>query len=324
MTQAIVIHEYGKSNVMSFENINIHPPGKDELLIKQNAIGVHYHDIYVRSGLYKTLKLPGIPGLEAVGVIEDVGPGELNFKSGDRIVYITSEYGAYASKRILNKKLAIKLPDFVSDELIATNFSRGLTSQMLINFVTKLNSSQTILVSAASGGVGRLLCQMAKNIGSKVIGSVSNVEKAQLAKKYGCDHVLLYDQKNFIDKIMDITNGKGVDIVFDSVGLDTFDLSIEVLSICGHLINFGQSSGVVNPLKMETLAKKSLTISRPILFHYLNNHNIFEKMTASVFKSFEDGFLNIPKSEPYALKDAHKAHDVLESRHGGGSLYLVP
>ena len=324
MEKAIVIREYGNSNVLKLENINVGSPDQDEIFIKHSAIGVHFHDCYVRSGLYKTLNLPGIPGLEAAGVIEEVGKGVSNFKPGDRIGYITSGYGAYASHRVLDKKLAFKIPEFISDELIATNFSRAITVQMLIKQVTLLQPDDTIIITAATGGVGKILSQLASSIGACVIGSVSTPEKALLAKSYGCKYALTYDQEDFISQIMDITNGKGVDKVYDSVGLKTFDSSVASLRSCGHLINFGQSSGSANPMLMSTLASKSLTVSRPILFHYIANSEIYKKMTDSVFEAFQNKSIIIPNPEPYNLEDAALAHNILESRRGGGSLFLKP
>tara|TARA_Y100001960_G_scaffold332796_1_gene434846 strand:+ start:1169 stop:2146 length:978 start_codon:yes stop_codon:yes gene_type:complete len=322
--KAIMIREFGNSRVLQIEEVNIGSPGEGELFISQSAIGVHYHDIYVRTGLYKTLNLPGVPGIEATGTVESIGPGVTDFKRGDRIVYVTSSYGAYTTHRLLDARLAVKLPEFVSDELIATNFSRALTVQMLTKQVLNLQSSHTILVTAASGGVGRLLCQYANSLGVRVIGSVSTFEKAELARSYGCDYSLIYGQQDFIRMVMDITDGKGVDVVYDSVGADTFFQSLEVLSLCGHLVNFGQSSGPVDPLRMTTLAKKSLTISRPILFHYTADTAIYKTMAYSVFNIFREGTLRLPPAEPRSLKDASTAHDILESRRGGGSLYLVP
>ena len=324
MPNAIVLREHGTSSVLKLEDIIIEKPKKDQLLIRHTAIGVHFHDIYVRTGLYKSLDLPGIPGIEAVGIIEDLGSEVKNFDIGDRIVYITSKYGAYSSHRILNANLAIKLPEFVSDELIATNFSRVLTVIMLLQKVVHLRSNQSILVTAATGGVGKLLCQWANNIGSLVIGSVSTMEKVKLAKTYGCKYCFTYDKKNFVSEIMEITNGKGVNIVFDSVGLQTFESSINCLSLCGHLVNFGQSSGVVKPLNMSILSKKSLTFSRPILFHYLTNSNTYKTMARSVFKSFNDRFFKLPNSNAIYLENASQAHEALESRFGGGSIYLKP
>ena len=324
MAKAVVLREYGKSSVLQLEDIVIEKPKTNELLIKQTAIGVHFHDIYVRSGLYKTLELPGIPGLEAVGIIEEIGAGIDDFKKGDKVGYITKNYGAYSSHRILDKNLAVKIPDYISDEIIATNFSRAITVQMLIDQVTKLNTSDTVLITAATGGVGRIFSQWAKSKGAIVIGTVGSNEKISMAKSYGCDHTLTYHQKDFTEKIMELTNGKGVDKIFDSVGKDTFEKSLRSIKVCGHLINFGQSSGPIDPISMSILASKSLTISRPILFDYISDSALYKRMANSVFQTFKDNKITLPEFQPFKLKDANLAHNMLESRSGGGSVYLEP
>ena len=324
MAKAIVLKEYGKSEVLKLEDIKVQKPQENEISIKQTAIGVHFHDVYVRSGLYKTLSLPGIPGLEAAGIVEEVGKKVTNFKPGDKVGYITKNYGAYTSHRNLDHKIAIKIPKNISAELIATNFSRAITVQMLMEEVTNVKANDIILITAVTGGVGKIFSQWAKSIGALVIGSVSSKEKALLAKSYGCDYTLIYDQPDFISQIMDITDGKGVDKVFDSVGKDTFENSIKSIRICGHLVNFGQSSGPVEPLLMSTLASKSLTVSRPILFDYISNSIVYKKMTDSVFNAFENNKIIIPKLRSFKLEDANLAHDMLESRQGGGSIFLTP
>ena len=324
MANAIVLKEYGNSEVLKLEDIKVQKPQENEISIKQTAIGVHFHDVYVRSGLYKTLSLPGIPGLEAAGIVEEIGKKVTNFKPGDKVGYITKNYGAYTSHRNLDHKIAIKIPKNISTELMATNFSRAITVQMLMEEVTNVKANDIILITAVTGGVGKIFSQWAKSIGALVIGSVSSKEKALLAKSYGCDYTLIYDQPDFISKIMDITNGKGVDKVFDSVGKDTFENSIKSIRICGHLVNFGQSSGPVEPLLMSTLASKSLTVSRPILFDYISNSIVYKKMTDSVFNAFENNKIIIPKLRSFKLEDANLAHDMLESRQGGGSIFLTP
>ena len=195
---------------------------------------------------------------------------------------------------------------------------------MLGNQVTQLRPSHTIYVTAAAGGVGRLLCQWANSVGACVVGGVSSEEKAGLARSYGCHHSLVYTQSDFIQQVNLITNGAGFDIVFDSVGADTFNVSLEVLAKCGHLVNFGQSSGVVDPLKMQELAKKSLTVTRPILFHYIDNQKNFETLALEAFNFLKQPNLTIPTPEPLSLENVSKAHSILESRRGGGSIYLLP
>ena len=322
MGKAIVLRKYGNSDQLKLEDVEIKKPSEEELLLKQTAIAVHFHDIYVRTGLYKTLSLPGIPGLEAVGVVEEIGEGVSDFFPGDRVGYIDRNYGAYATHRVVNKKLCFKVPDFISDEIIATNFSRAITVQMLMEMVTQVRASDTILITAVTGGVGKIFAQWAKSLGVQVIGTVGSKEKLALGKSFGCDYTLTYDQTDFIDEIFDITNGKGVDKVFDSVGKDTFENSLKSVSTCGHIINFGQSSGPIDPIQMSLLAAKSLTISRPIIFDYISERETYIKMVKSVFNAFKNGNIKTPTLTPYSLKDAYLAHGMLESRKGGGSVFL--
>ena len=220
--------------------------------------------------------------------------------------------------------MAFKIPEFISDELIATNFSRSITVQMLIEEVTQLNSNDTIIVTAATGGVGKLLCQWANVVGACVIGISSNEEKVLEAKSYGCSYSLTYDQKDFNAQMMDITNGNGVNKVYVSVGLQTFQSSLESLAHCGHLINFGQSSGAVDPILMSILSQKYPAISRPIIFHYIEKEELYKKMTKAVFNALKYKDITIREAEGYSLKDASIAHDILASRRGGGSFFLKP
>ena len=324
LSKAIVVNSYGPSEVLSYQERDITEPSSNEIRIRNRAIGVNYHDVYVRSGLYKTLTLPGIPGCEASGIVEKIGDNVEGFVVGERVTFCTREYGAYATHINISHDKVIKIPDFLSDELVATNFLRAMTVEMLINRITLVDSSKTILVTAASGGVGRLLCQWASSMGVKVIGSVGSQEKIPETKLNGCFETFVSNDKEFSKKILEITDGKGVDIVFDSVGNDTFESSLTSLAHCGYLINFGQSSGPVKPILMTTLAEKSLSISRPILFHYFGTRRNYEKMASSVFKAFEDNVIKVSDFLPFSLKDASSAHDTLESRKGGGSIYLIP
>ena len=241
MALIIEIEKYGSSSVLTYKTHSIAAPKVGEVQIKNLAIGVNYHDVYVRSGLYKTLKLPGIPGCEASGVIEKIGDNVEGFEVGERVTFCTREYGAYATHINLSHDKVIKIPDFLSDELVATNFLRAMTVEMLLNRITLVDSSKTILVTAASGGVGRLLCQWASSKGVRVIGTVGSQEKVEETKLNGCFETFVSSDEELRKKILDATNGKGVDIVFDSVGNDTFEMSLASLAQCGYLINFGQS-----------------------------------------------------------------------------------
>ena len=324
MSKAIVINSYGSSEVLTYQEQDIKEPSANQIQVKNTAIGVNYHDVYVRSGLYKTLALPGTPGCEASGIVEKIGNNVKDFQVGERVTYCTKEYGAYATHINISHDKVIKIPNFLTDKLVATNFLRALTVEMLINRITSVDSSKSILVTAASGGVGRLLCQWASSMGVKVIGSVGSTEKIHETKLNGCFETFVSSDQEFNKKILDVTDGKGVDIVFDSVGNDTFESSVASLAHCGYLINFGQSSGPVKPVLMTTLAEKSLSISRPILFHYFGNRKNYEKMASSVFKAFEDKIISVANFLPFDLKDASSAHNTLESRKGGGSIYLIP
>ena len=324
MPEAIIQRSYGQSNVLNIEKITVNDPADDEILIKQTAIGIHFHDIYVRTGLYKTLNLPGIPGVEASGIIEKLGKNVNDLNVGDRVVYITGSYGAYSSHRVINHKIVAKIPDELDDATMATNFSRALTVNMLTEQVFSLKDKKTILVTAAAGGVGRLLCQYLNSIGKNVVGTVGSEEKIKLAKSYGCKSAFIYKDNNLIEYSKEITEGHGFDLVYDSVGLDTFEKSFDLVSNCGYLVNFGQSSGPIPPVEMSKLAQKSLSISRPILFHYTNKRSLFENMIKSVFDQFKNNVYSLEDKMCFDLKNVSQAHDILESRKGGGSLYLKP
>lgn len=319
------MRSYGDADVLKLEDAALPLLGEHELHIRQTAIGVNFHDIYVRSGMYETLVPPGVLGCEAAGVVEAVGSSVKDFKSGDRVAYVTGPpYGAYASERMLPANAAIHLPDGISDELAAANLLRALTVEMLTRQVAQVQPGMTVLVHAAAGGVGRLLCRMASHIGATVIGTVGSPEKAKIAKEMGCTYTILYRDVDFADAVMEITQGSGVEIVYDSIGADTFDRSLAVLSMCGHMVNFGQSSGNSNPVAMSRLAQKSLTVSRPILFHYLANPTTYQAMAAQVFKDFENGVLDAVFPQTFALADAGAAHDLLASRTATKPIILVP
>lgn len=324
MPEAIVVREYGGAKALVCEAVDVPAPGPGELRVRQTAIGVNYHDVYVRSGLYKTLALPGIPGCEAVGVVDAVGDAVTRFAAGDRIAYVTPHYGAYTSHRVLAEPLAVRLDDGVSDVQAASNLLRAMTVDMLVQRVCQVQAAHTVLVHAAAGGVGRLLCQWAAHVGARVIGTVGSAAKAERARQAGCAHTVLYRDVDVIEAVADITDGAGVDVVFDSVGADTFASSLAVLKPCGHLVNFGQSSGPVDPIDMPTLASKSLTVSRPILFHYMADTERYQTMADAALHALQHGVLATPVAMPFALHEAWRAHALLESGEGGGAIVLLP
>jgi NADPH:quinone reductase len=324
VAEAIVLREYGGPEVLRSESIEVGRPGPGELRIRQTAVGVNFHDIYVRSGLYQTLPLPGIPGIEAAGVVEEVGPEVSGFAVGDRIAYVTGRYGAYASERILPAELATHLPAVIDEKLAATVLLKGLTAEMLVRQVYRIKPGHLVLVHAAAGGVGRLLCQWASHLGATVIGTVGSAAKAELARAAGCKHIVLYREENFVERVREITGGRGVDVVYDSVGQDTFEGSLESLATFGHLANFGQSSGKVAPFEVARLSRGSNSLSRPMVFHYVADRAKLETMAAALFDALSRGVLTAEPGKAFPLSEASAAHEELESRRAAGPLLLVP
>ena len=324
MAQAIVLREHGGSAVLQAAAVAVGAPGVGELRVRQIAIGVNFHDVYVRSGLYKTLALPGIPGIEAAGEVDAVGPGVEGFAVGDRIGYVSAQYGAYASERLLRADLALKLPPSVDERMAATVLLKGLTVEMLTRRVHDVQAGQRVLVHAAAGGVGRLLCQKLKDIGAVVIGTAGSAEKAAVAHEAGCQEVVLYREEDFVARVKDFTKGSGVDVVYDSVGKDTFMGSLECLGLRGHLVNFGQSSGSVPAFDVSRLAARSNSVTRPILFHYIAERSDLAAMAAAVFDGLARGVLTAGHSESFPLAHAAAAHEALESRRASGPIILLP
>ncbi|MBI1396237.1 MAG: zinc-binding dehydrogenase [Betaproteobacteria bacterium] len=322
MVQAIVINEPGGPEVLKPTPVEVSAPGKGQVRLRQTVIGVNFHDCYVRSGLYKTLELPGIPGLEAVGVVEEAGPGVTGFKPGDRVGYMTRTYGGYAQARVIDADLLVRLPDALDDRTVGATLLRGLTAHMLVRQVFPVRAGHVILVHAAAGGVGRLVCQWAKHLGATVIGTVGSEEKAKIAAASGCDHTILYRTENFVDRVRAITGGRGVDVAYDSVGQDTFLGSLQSLALRGHLVNFGQSSGPIAPFSISLLFDKSSTISRPAVFHYFTGEGR-DTMARELFSALEDGIITADHHHDYAFADAAQAHRDLEARKTNGAVLLI-
>ena len=322
--QAIVLREHGGPDALRPETVDIGVPCPDELLIRQTAAGVNFHDIYVRTGLYRTLALPGVPGIEGAGVVEAVGSEVEAFRPGDRIGYVSPEYGGYASMRLLPASRAFRLPPFLTDVGAAASLLKALTVRMLIREVHLVQPGQTILIHAAAGGVGQLLCSWASALGAVVIGTVGNEKKAEVAIRSGARHAILYREEDFVERVRDITGGQGVAAVYDSVGQDTFLKSLECLDYRGILVNFGQSSGAVGPFSPALLAARSTSVSRPILFHFLRVHQEAQAMFHDVVEAFEKGLIAPLEAFTMPLADAPKAHRVLESGASPGGIILVP
>jgi NADPH2:quinone reductase len=319
-----VLHEHGGPEKLRYESVKLGEPGPGELLIRHTAIGVNFHDTYVRSGLYQTLKLPGIPGLEAAAVVEKLGAGVTDFAVGDRISYIDSAYGAYSQMRRLPARLALRLPASISDDTAASLTIRGCTACMLLCRVYPVRSGQTLLIHAAAGGMGQPLVRWAKHLGARVIATVGSQEKADIARACGADHIILYRQESFVERVAQITEGEGVDVVYDSVGADTFSGSLDCLSYLGTLVNFGQSSGAVPPFSISRLAARSNTVIRPMLFHYIRDRAALEAIAAESFAALERGIIQPNIALRLPLSRAADAHIALESRATSGAVVLLP
>ncbi len=324
MATAIMLREHGGPEVLRAEAVEVGDPGPGELRLRQTAIGVNFHDCYVRSGLYRTLALPGIPGIEGAGIVDAVGAGVAGFAPGDRVAYMTNLYGCYASHRILPASLALKLPEGVSDVLAASTLLKGLTAEMLVRQVHAVKAGETILVQAAAGGVGRLLCQWAASLGATVIGTAGGPAKCAIARAAGCAHVIDYRSEDFVARVKEITGGRGVAVAYDSVGRDTFDGSLECLAVRGHLVNFGQSSGPIPPFEIARLMQKSNTLTRPAVFHFAAERASLEAMAAALFGVLTSGAVKAEAGVTMPLAEAGRAHALLESRAAESPLVLVP
>lgn len=312
--QAIVLRAHGGPDVLQAEAVQVGAPGPGELRLRQEWAGVNFHDVYVRSGQYNTLALPGIPGIEAAGVVTDVGEGVTGFAPGDRIAYITGSYGCYASERLLPAALALKLPGHLDTRTAAAVLLKGLTVEMLLQRVHRVQAGDRVLVQAAAGGVGRLLCRWAAHLGAQVIGTVGSADKVAVARANGCTEVILYRQEDVAGRVMEITGGHGVDVAYDGVGQDSFAGSLASLALCGHLVNFGQASGPVAPVTMPQLQARSSSVSRPVVFHYARQTDRLQAMAQSLFQALERGWLPAEAPEVFPLAQAAAAHARLESR----------
>lgn len=322
MAQAIHVTAYGGPEVLQAREVPVGAPGEGELRLRQTCVGVNFHDVYVRSGLYRTLTPPGIPGIEAVGVVEQVGPGVEGWRIGDRAGYVTRSYGCYASERVLPARIALKLPPHVDDRTAASVLLKGLTVEMLVQRVHRITPGQWVLVQAAAGGVGQLLVQWAVRLGARVIGTVGSAAKMERARAAGCSEVILYRQEDVAARVAALTGGRGVDVVYDGVGRDSFAGSMASLAMCAHLVNFGQASGPVPPVPLSDLQARSTTLSRPVVFHYAAERAALEQMAASLFEALS--WLDVEPPIVFPLAQAAQAHALLESRAATQPIVLVP
>lgn len=319
------IERTGGPEVIEWRDIDLDgEPANDEVLIRQTAVGLNYIDTYHRSGLYP-MTLPSGLGVEAAGIIEEVGEGVHGFGLGDRVAYFGSTPGAYATHRLIGTQNVVKLPDDIDDRTAAAVLLKGCTTEFLVERCAKVQSGETVLVHAAAGGVGLLLVQWLKAVGARVIGTTSSAEKAALARSYGCDEVILYTEEPVAPRVRELTGGHGVRVVIDGVGRATFEASLDSLMPRGLLVSYGNASGPVSGVDLGILARKgSLFVTRPTLFHYYATREEIEAGTARLFEMIRSGRLKVRIDQTYPLEEAAQAHRDLESRATTGSTVLLP
>jgi NADPH2:quinone reductase len=325
MTMAITVHETGGPEQMIWEEFDPGTPGEGEILVKHTAVGLNFIDVYHRTGLYPLPSKPFSPGMEAAGVVTAVGQGVNDVKEGDRVAYATPPVGAYTESRVLPADRVVKIPNGVSDEIAAAMMLQGLTAQYLLRRTYRVKPGDTVLIHAAAGGVGLIACQWAKHLGATVIGTVGSAEKADLARSHGCDYPILYREQDFAGEVNKITAGEKLPVVYDSVGKDTFNRSLDCLAPFGVMVLFGQSSGPVPPLDLGVLAAKgSLFVTRPTLMTYTAKREDLVSGAQELFEVVAGGAVRIEVNQRYALKHAVQAHIDLEGRKTTGSTVLIP
>ena len=325
MAQAIMVRTLGGPEVLKIEGVTLSAPGPGEVQIRQVAVGVNFIDVYFRTGLYKSAEgLPFIPGKEGAGIVTAVGDNVSTFSVGDRVAYASSD-GAYASERNIEVSQLVKVPDGITLETAAAMMLKGMTAQYLLNQTFKVGPETTLLFHAAAGGVGLIAGQWAKALGATVIGTAGSQDKIDLALAHGYDHVINYRTDNFVSAVKEITGGKGVDVVYDSVGKDTYPASLDCIKPRGLWVSFGNSSGPVEGVNIGILAQKgSLFATRPTLFSYVSTRPALEACANSLFDVVQSSKVRININQTYALADASQAHADLEARKTSGTTLLIP
>ena len=322
--KAIIISKIGGPEVLELKDIKLEDPKSNEVLIKNEAIGLNYIDTYHRSGLYP-VELPSNIGIEGAGIIEKIGSDVKNFRVGDKVAYASMPIGSYATHRIFPTKKLVKVPEGIELENVVTLMTKGITTFYLLHKTYPVKSGETILFHAAAGGVGQILCQWAKSLGCIVIGTVGSDEKIEIAKANGCDHVVNYSKENFAEKVKKITNGDGVPVVYDGVGKKTFDGSIECLKVRGTMVSFGNASGPLDPCNVtKSLAPKGLYLTRPSIAHYTTTREELDEAANKVFEMFKTKKFNLKIFKKYSLLEIVKAHQDLETRKITGPAVIIP
>lgn len=324
MVHAIRIHETGGPEVLRWEEVEVGDPGPGQVRIRHTAVGLNFVDTYQRSGLYP-LALPAILGNEGAGVVEAVGPEVTTLKPGDRVGYAPGPVGSYSQARLIAADRLIPLPDWIEDRQAAAMLLQGMTAQVLLRQAYPVKPGDPILVHAAAGGVGQILCQWGKHLGATVIGTVSTDEKAERARAKGCDHVIVYSRDSFVERVKAITGGQGVPVVYDGVGRTTFMDGLDCLRSRGLMVLYGQASGPVPPLDLQVLAQKgSLFVTRPTLFNYTAKREELMAAAADLFEVVRAGSVTIDVGQTFPLERTADAHRALEARQTTGSTVLLP
>ena len=323
VSKSIQFREVGGPEVLEVVEREVGKPGPEEVLLRHEAIGINFIDTYHRTGLYP-LPLPASPGLEAAGVLEELGSAVEGWAVGDRVAYATGPLGAYCQRRLLGTAGLIRLPDELDFDVAAALFLKGMTAEYLLRRTFNVQAGQTVLFHAIAGGVGLIACQWLKNLGATVIGTVGSEDKAELARQFGCDHVLLHGRDDIAGRVREITDGKGVPVAYDGVGAATFEATLDSLSPRGCFVSFGNASGPVAPFPPARLAEKgSLFFTRPTLMNYTSTRAELEASSAAVLEQWKQG-LKVRISRTFPLTEAEAAHRALENRETTGSSLLTP
>jgi NADPH2:quinone reductase len=324
MTGAVRVHEVGGPEVLRFEDVEVGQPGPGQVRLRQTAVGLNFIDVYFRTGVYPASGLPFTPGMEGAGVVEELGQGVSDLRVGQRVAY-AGPIGAYAESRLAPADRLVPIPDGVSDEQAAGMMLKGLTAHYLLRRTFRVERGQTILFHAAAGGVGSIATQWARHLGVTVIGTVGSDAKADLARAQGCAHVVRYDQEDVVARVREITGGKKVPVVYDSVGQATFERSLDCLAPLGLLVSFGQSSGKIKPVDLGILSQKgSLYVTRPTLVTYVAAREDLLAAAKELFEVVRSGAVRIEISQRFPLRQAAEAHRALEGRRTTGSTVLLP
>ncbi len=323
--QAVRIYEYGGPEVLRYEEVAVAAPAAGELRIRHSAIGLNYIDIYQRSGLYQLPSLPWTLGMEGAGVVEALGAGVTGFQVGDRVAYASAPAGAYATRRLIAAERVVALPPTIDERSAAAMLLQGMTAHYLLHRTYRVQRGTTILLHAAAGGVGLLLAQWARHLGALVIGTVGSAAKAQIAQAHGCHHTIIYTSENFVQRVREITDGQGVDVVYDAVGKDTFTGSLDCLRRLGMLVSFGNASGAVAAFEPGILsAKGSLFLTRPTLMDYTADPADLQASAQALFEVVSSGAVRVEIGQTYPLCAAAQAQRDLQARKTTGSTILLP